>query len=88
MADDEYDLWDTLNLQPGASLEECELPTNWAGREVADFFRRNFGRSEGVFFGENGKVIFIAMTYYLMIESMMTRYITTWLVSFQDYFCY
>ena len=22
MADDEYDLWDTLNLQPGASLEE------------------------------------------------------------------
>ena len=76
MADDEYDLWDTLNLQPGASLEEVNFQPTGPGGKLR-FFSKKFRTFGGCFFWENGKVIFIAMTYYLMIESMMTRYITT-----------
>ena len=55
MADDEYDLWDTLNLQPGASLEEVFQPTGPGGKLLFSLEEKSIW--DGVFVWENEGIL-------------------------------
>eukprot|EP00434_Breviolum_minutum_P008422 symbB.v1.2.007434.t1/scaffold454.1/size202171/8 len=67
MADDEYDLWDTLNLQPGASLEEVRV----AFRELSRVYHpdKRVGAEGGE--GENTAFVRVHRAYRILSDEAL-----------------
>ncbi|CAL1141370.1 unnamed protein product [Cladocopium goreaui] len=69
MADDEYDLWDTLHLQPGATLDEVRV----AFRELSRVYhpdKRNGARTERAE-GENAAFVRVHRAYRILSDEAL-----------------
>eukprot|EP00435_Cladocopium_sp_Y103_P021793 s2_g5.t1 len=69
MADDEYDLWDTLHLQPGASLDEVRV----AFRELSRVYhpdKRNGASTERAE-GENAAFVRVHRAYRILSDEAL-----------------